>query len=304
MEDAIVSRSARQLLLRTGTPAELAAAEAKLRAQILASAKRRASTGASRAATMAGQPAASAGRTVASTTQAATRTPATLTGGAGGKPPVVPRSGAGAAESWEPKGPWRPDDISGLERDWKVAVESLYREAGGTGVLDSYAIVNRDGSITVAIEGSGIKVMRVFYWDRGEVYHQYFALAEHLQKHGIATRLNAAMFRQYKASGFRYVTVHAALDKGGYAWARQRFLWDGNAKTQATAILERMWAVINRRGATYAERRGLEEMERRVARGDIPDPFDLSQVGRTPGADSWLGKEAMMGSSWHGRKDL
>jgi len=97
MEDAIVSRSAWQLLLRTGTPAELAAAEAKMRAQVLASAKRKATMGARQASVTAGQAVTSAGRTAASATHAATPTPATLAGAAGGKPPVTPGAFLGSA---------------------------------------------------------------------------------------------------------------------------------------------------------------------------------------------------------------
>ena len=158
--------------------------------------------------------------------------------------------------------------------------------------------------MVVEIEGDDIKIARILEWENGRVHHGLLWLDEPLQGKGFATRLNEAMFRQYKVSGFTYVTVHAGLDKGGYVWAARRFDWDGNARVQATTALERLWKVAARRGTTAEERRLLGEMEARLARGDIPKPRELSQLGRTPGAHTWLGKEGMLGSSWKGRKDL
>lgn len=38
--------------------------------------------------------------------------------------------------------------------------------------------------------------------------------------------------------------------------------------------------------------------------GDLPTPYDISQIGRGSGDASWPGKEAMLNSDWHGVKHI
>ena len=199
--------------------------------------------------------------------------------------------------------PWSPADAQQIEDDWRAVVGVLYREVGGTGGLD-VCVVRLGARMVVSVEGDGLTLTRVLDWDSKEVHHQTLLLAAPLQHKGFATRLNETMYRQYKASGFVCVKVYATLSGGGYVWAAEGFEWDGHAREQATMILERVWEVVSRRGATVEERRLLSELEDRLERDDIPKPKELGRIGRTSDALTWLGKEAMMGSSWQGRKDL
>jgi hypothetical protein len=138
------------------------------------------------------------------------------------------------------------------------------------------------------------------------VDHDYFRLQADVQGGGFARRFNDHAENAYREMGADSIELLANVDVGGYAWAKQGYEFvnpsdppyiarrmapyvekmpDGPAKDSARATLARV-------------------TPRDVHAGTAPSPLDLAMVGWEPGAETWPGKEAMLGSSWSGTKRL
>ncbi|MFJ8815438.1 phage minor capsid protein [Amycolatopsis thermoflava] len=179
-------------------------------------------------------------------------------------------------------------------------------------------------------------VVRGFYRDDDTLWvdHNFLELEPEYQGQGFATAFNGFLYDWYRESGVEYVEVHADIDVGGYTWARQGFNFaDAEA---AESVIDRLEHELSRmyRAMTDIEaeldglddgprRKQLEQLrdrrrrEIRVANAivdraytypfgsdEYPTAYEISQAGRTEGAEDWIGKRAMLGSDWQGRRWL
>lgn len=163
------------------------------------------------------------------------------------------------------------------------------------------------------------------------VEHAYLKLSAIYQGQGFAKEFNNHLYDWYRDNGVEHVKVHANIDVGGYTWARQGF--DFSNEYNADGVLDRL------RGAADDADRELREVQQDIedapytggdeaalrARAqylqaqvdgaadildraenndfgsdDYPTAYEISQCGRVAGADKWVGKTAMLGSSWRG----
>lgn len=75
-----------------------------------------------------------------------------------------------------------------------------------------------------AADGSYMgNIERTFYWDRGEVHHDYFVLESEYQGGGTAAEVNARAADFYREHGIDRISVQADIDVGKYVWAQQGF---------------------------------------------------------------------------------
>lgn len=132
-----------------------------------------------------------------------------------------------------------------------------------------------------------------------------FKLAERAQGKGIATRIAAALEPLYAESGVEEIHVHANIDVGGYTWAKQGFGWDPE-KTSYSGLIYRVQRVAETEGATPEQREQLNRLAISITDDPAtwPTPYDLAMFGYTEGADTWLGKRAMLTQDWYGVKHL
>ncbi|MDQ0377947.1 phage minor capsid protein [Amycolatopsis thermophila] len=180
-------------------------------------------------------------------------------------------------------------------------------------------------------------VVRGFYReDDGTLWvdHNYLELEPEYQGQGFATAFNGFLYDWYRESGVEYVEVHADIDVGGYTWARQGFDFaDAEAAETIIDLLEYELRDLHRsmdditvqlgEHVDGPRRQQLEQLRDR-ARHEIaaaeaildraytypfgsdeyPTAYEISQAGRTDGSDDWIGKRAMLGSDWQGRRWL
>jgi hypothetical protein len=146
--------------------------------------------------------------------------------------------------------------------------------------------------------------------------HDKLQLDTSVRGQGFAQSFNGRLIEWYKASGVSQIQLTANIDVGGYAWARAGYDWiDDDAPSEPLQRLQKLAKTGTQRippdraaeqqalAATMLRR--FEETE--FGSADYPTPFEVSQLGRWPGAgkdDWWIGKAAMMGSSWDGVKLL
>lgn len=165
---------------------------------------------------------------------------------------------------------------------------------------------------------------RAFYREADEVsaYHSLLELDRTVQGQGFADQFNRHLTDWYRRSGVDRIMLHADIDVGGYAWARNGY--DFVKAKDADKVLARLRGKVDEYRARAAGLHGeqLAAAQRQItAAEDIltdadryqfgqveyPSAYRISQAGRWAGAsrdDMWIGKDAMLKSSWHGVKPL
>lgn len=162
-------------------------------------------------------------------------------------------------------------------------------------------------------------VQRVFY--RGSsiedvdgetlwAYHKYLKLEKHVQGQGFAQAWNNTLEHWYRESGLKYIKLTANIDVGGYTWARAGYDWaDAVGPERISVNLEEL--IRSGQFDTRQVEQALDMMRRlrSIPYGteNFPTAYEVSQLGRRPGMgrrDSWIGKAAMLGSTWRGIKWL
>jgi len=140
-------------------------------------------------------------------------------------------------------------------------------------------------------------------------HHEYLELNSDVQGQGIASELNARLERMYREQGVDRIEVHANISVGGYAWARAGYDWDwrntpvtGEQQGLLQSFVSNIEVAANRSGIDVSAE--IDALRDRVRDGDYPTPFELSSVGWTDGAETWPGKEGLVGQSWYGVKHL
>lgn len=157
----------------------------------------------------------------------------------------------------------RPDPSANVSRKTKLAGEMLddlddsdvrqdvHRVFGGTyaglevrvGRLDG-----DEGGMEVAFtihDATGAEVgkgRRVVARDEsGNLYaqHKLLELGPSVRGQGFATEFNAALEDWYRESGVERIELHADIDVGGFAWARQGYDWrDGRVPDKIRSLVE------------------------------------------------------------------
>lgn len=157
--------------------------------------------------------------------------------------------------------------------------------------------------------------------------HKILKLKTDYQGQGFAKAFNAHVFDWYREHGVEMVHLHADIDVGGIAWAREGYDWEtpGDAEIiagrindvhQLAAGLPWQWEEEDRPKWERIPADRLREqlaltlpLRDRLTDGkgfgseDFPTPYEVSELGRWPGAgrdDWWIGKVIMMGSDWNG----
>jgi len=154
-----------------------------------------------------------------------------------------------------------------------------------------------------------------------QVEHNLFTMERGMQGQGVAARMNQAAEAFYREMGIDSITLHANIDVGGYAWAKQGYGWDPQWRNTSRFIKKQLGRMDDQLRYfhdlpgyhAYAEwtpemvaqaTDDLAALQAKVAAGGTPSPAELALVGHVPGATTWVGKETMLQSSWYGAKPL
>ncbi|HME77914.1 MAG TPA: hypothetical protein VKI00_20380 [Mycobacterium sp.] len=170
-----------------------------------------------------------------------------------------------------------------------------------------------DPSTEVVIEGEILsdsgdpmgKSVRSFYRDHDGylvVQNDLLLLEPAARGRGFATAFYDELERYYRRSGVDVITIHAALQDGGYSWAQYGFDWDPRRIAESfTDIHRRIDDLLRSPKVTTADKQLLAEIRGRVDHLDPgqewPTPNELANLR---GDDPELGRKLMRGSSWYG----
>jgi GNAT superfamily N-acetyltransferase len=218
------------------------------------------------------------------------------------------------------------------------SLDDLLAEAPGTSVVDELRPVfdRTHAGVTVRLDSAqrtttGLTVQGRFYDDLGgqqvgslsrelrdingerSVYNAYLRLDADHQGQGFVTAYFDDLEDWYRANGVRFIDVHANIDIGGYTWATKGFDWQkradgspdmGDVPRRLAREIVRMPQGVQRVEAE-AILAGLEDPSRWWT-DTMVSPKDIARHGRAAAraGETWVGKRAMLGSSWHGRKML
>jgi hypothetical protein len=139
------------------------------------------------------------------------------------------------------------------------------------------------------------------------VEHALLRIEGDYQGTGFSKVFNRTAENYYISHGVNKVDIHAALDVGGYAWAKQGFDWapkggaTSNVKRQFDEVLDNpsLPASVRRSGANLRSRLDLPSSD-----PDYPTPREVASWGYVQGASTWPGKQTLLGSDWYGQKSL
>lgn len=155
-----------------------------------------------------------------------------------------------------------------------------------------------------------------------EVSHEFMKIFnEDDQGTGFAKTFNANAEDYYISHGINTIRIHAALDGGGYAWAKQGFDWAdpshdsmGSALSRMTAIADGSpvrtsvgsdWVTYTPSPAESRQARGLvDRAALSIDDPDYPTPYEFAMLGYVPGDSAWVGQAVMRGADWMGTKTL
>jgi hypothetical protein len=188
------------------------------------------------------------------------------------------------------------DEVSGTLR---LTPDSLVGKGTMSGtVLEPGGEVVGEVERYVKLHGSG----------RLEVNHSLLDIDEEFQGTGFARAFNEQAFGRYAEAGVDDVTVTAALDVGGYAWARQGFELLSTHGDEAARELDRATQVRElvqeARSLRSISRREFRELEQRLItkRGTLP-PDALTSVQELAVIPD-LGRRVLLGQHWNGIRPI
>lgn len=139
-------------------------------------------------------------------------------------------------------------------------------------------------------------ISRAIHHDTNSVGHSSINLDRGLRGQGFATRFNANAEQKYREAGVESIRLHAGSTVGGYAWARAGYGFADPASRQDVG------ARALEAGGKYSA--SVRSEIRRVVDNPNSSPIDFAMIGHTAGAETWPGKEIMLGSEWDGVKIL
>ncbi len=191
--------------------------------------------------------------------------------------------------------------VNGTFARLTTEVTRVERHQGGPDGEDpgvQFAVVIRDA------DGNQVgHAERAIYRDADgtlAAYHMDLELDPDVQGRGFASAFNRHLEDWYRAEGVNRIELNANIDVGGYAWASHGY--DFADENSAEQIFQRLSERLG--AADPASRTQARELLRRAdlpfGSDGYPTAFEISQIGRTPGAASWLGRDAMLESAWEG----
>lgn len=142
---------------------------------------------------------------------------------------------------------------------------------------------------------SGLALSRVFRLapDGIAVEHEFFRLPQSSRGQGVAKLLFRASLQQYINMGVKRIYVHAALQDGGYVWARNFFT--ATDKTEVTAILDNA-----ERNLPVPQFRAVKRIyDNYYSKDPSGTAFPIVKWAELP-----FMKDILRGSDWHGILDL
>lgn len=139
------------------------------------------------------------------------------------------------------------------------------------------------------------------------IYHNSFQLSPRAQGGGFSSRWLREMEDRYREQGIGEIAL-TTQDVGGYAWAKAGF--DFSDRKEARVAASALTKLLNKKSVRdrLTQRQitdGQELIRRTLKPGEgFPTPAEFAMLGWMPGLDTWVGKEAMLGTGWHGVKEL
>jgi hypothetical protein len=153
------------------------------------------------------------------------------------------------------------------------------------------------------------------------VSHELLELEPEVQGKGIGSKFYMNAENKYIVNGYEKIAVHAALDQGGYVWAKTGFGWDdgtGLSESGRQAYKNQMaerwrdmgendaqvYEVLSRDVSTRARFDDLvNNLDfKSLDAKDYPTPYELASFKSSTGEK--IGKVIMQNSNWHGVKFL
>lgn len=125
-------------------------------------------------------------------------------------------------------------------------------------------------------------------------HHDYLCLPESLQSMSMSRAINGALYKQYKTMEVRTIETYAALDAGGYVWAKAGF--SATDQEELDDVLARARRLHLQSDAV------IDALQRQVDRHFFQSPnqpFPIWQWGSVPAH-----KQLLIGSLWHGELNL
>jgi GNAT superfamily N-acetyltransferase len=136
------------------------------------------------------------------------------------------------------------------------------------------------------------------------VSNDYLKLDEAARRKGFATALYNELEDYYRRSHVDVITIHAALEDGGYTWALAGFDWDpdpGLLSASFKDVCRHIDALLVDPATDPADQQLLRRMRDLLDENDPgeewPTPNELAQL---EGVDPELGRKLMKGTNWYG----
>ena len=191
----------------------------------------------------------------------------------------------------------------GREITLQASVENVYINRWDESIDVDGTIYDTDGN------WAGEFQRKFFRDESGDmvVEHALLRIEDDYQGTGFSKVFNRTAENYYISHGVNKVDIHAALDVGGYAWAKQGFDWapKGGATWQVKDQFDNVLsdpglpASVRRSGASLRARLDLPSSD-----PDYPTPREVASWGYVQGASTWPGKQTLLGSDWYGQKSL
>lgn len=197
---------------------------------------------------------------------------------------------------------------------------ATFEQSGLSTTVDPEAevYINLSWGVSVSgsvLDGNGEQVGRFersidFMGDEegGYATNERLELNPSAQGKNFATEFNSRAFDAYREMGLTHVKVHADIDVGGYAWAKEGFDFDPNQATYSIeSTIETTIADLRtdpfRHDLTVAEAEPIiAQLEHALENLPEHTPLDLAMIGhdQRKGKNIWVGKAMMLGSDWYG----
>ena len=150
-----------------------------------------------------------------------------------------------------------------------------------------------------------------------EVSHELMKLDRSARGQGFSTAFSEFSEAWYKENGFTQIKVHAALENGGYTWARAGYTWDEAIPTTADRVKDRINRLRFSADTEPGNKAILDDFINRFESpnmSDWPSPAEIANSGAekvrgftdtaATGNTGTLGKQVLDGTDWFGVKKL
>jgi SPP1 gp7 family putative phage head morphogenesis protein len=183
-------------------------------------------------------------------------------------------------------------DISELDSELMALQEKYGFKWTKKSIEDTAFRKGIDVVYTGEYNGSDIKLIRSFYKRDAEnwVEHELFKLPEELQGKGMSRDVLATYYKQYKNAKINFVSTHANIDVGGYAWGKYGF---EVTRDQANDILK-----------TFNNVAPFKQKAKEVLNTYFIEHPKAATFPMNEWANTEFGKSMLLGSNWQGQLNL